>query len=212
VSQLAIWTGNQLPPVNLAMLALAAPYTAHSSAPADQLASHDHSRHTDAQCSTVQGMRDWWGVNDRNETLETLDQLLAGMHAPLYDRMAEMPVIAERWAPVVHGPDARLLPFPAPRSIVAWDIARLANMVRNSFSIGRLSEGESWAYLEAALLRARGAHLDWLEYGHAFLLGRAFWLAYNTDYGQIAASFAENGPVIRQLNSDPVSPWLHTRL
>lgn len=194
------------------MLALAAPYTAGSSVPADQLGSHDHRAHTDDQCPFVQGASKWWGINNREDTLDVLVRLLAGMHSNAYDRLDEDESLRRRWAMVLNGPDARLLPHPMPRSIVAWDIARMANMVRNAYSLGRVSEQEAWMYLEAALLRARGAHLDWLDYGHGFLLGRAFWLAYNDELGSIAGSFAENGPIIRQLHSDPASPWLHTRL
>lgn len=141
-----------------------------------------------------------------------MDRLLAGLHSRRYDEVVGHRPIEEFWASVINGPDARLLPYPMPKSIMAWDIARMANLTRNAFSLGRLSEDEAWSYLEAALLRPRGAHLDWLDYGHGFLLGRAFWLAGNDEHSQIAGSFAEWGETIRRLHSDPGSPWLHTRL
>ena len=62
-----MWTGSQLPPVNLAMLALAAPYTSFTTVPADQLLSHDHRGH-DEQCAVVRTTSKWWDINNRDDT------------------------------------------------------------------------------------------------------------------------------------------------
>lgn len=212
MTQVAVWTGNELPPANLAMLALAAPYTSFTSVPADQLGNHDHRLHTDDQCPYAQGASKWWGINNRDDTREVLGRLLAGMHSTYYLKVMQDQPVPEFWTSVINGPDAALLPHPMPRSIMAWDIARMANLTRTGYSLGRLSAEEAWSYLEAGLLRARGEHLDWLDYGHGFLLGRAFWLAANGDRASIAGSFAEWGNTIRRLHSDPGSQWLHTRL
>jgi len=121
----------------------------------------------------------------------------------------------ERWLGVLTGKLRELLPDPKPRSIMAWDISRMANLVRINHHLGRLNDQEAWSYLELGLLRARGAHLDWVDFSNGFLMGGAYWLSHNEEYNEsveIPSFFRTWAELVSSLQTDPTSPWLHCRL
>ncbi|WP_399096268.1 DUF1266 domain-containing protein [Streptomyces sp. BBFR2] len=100
-------------------------------------------------------------------------------------------------------------PDPLPRSIVAWDAARVAHVSRIFSDAGFVEPDEAWAAMEQAVDLARSAYHSWEEYESAFRTGRLFWQLGDKRFDQTKAAddvekFERAG---RELLTDDGSPW-----
>ena len=62
-----------------------------------------------------------------------------------------------------------------PKTAIAWDLVRIANLGRWAFHCGYLSEAEMWQVMQVAADAAHGHFASWEEYGLSFTLGRGVW-------------------------------------
>ena len=87
----------------------------------------------------------------------------------------------------------------AEKSLSAWDYSRLINVVRWSYALGYLSEDEAWENITLAARELQKHHTSWDDFADSYLLGRTFWQHSSANAGTVSA--------VRQLQSDPKSPW-----
>ncbi len=64
---------------------------------------------------------------------------------------------------------------PLPRSIAAWDAARVVHLGRLVVDSGYATADQVWPHIANAVEFSRAAHSNWTDFGNAFLVGRAFW-------------------------------------
>ncbi|MFG3254301.1 DUF1266 domain-containing protein [Streptomyces sp. NPDC048172] len=62
-----------------------------------------------------------------------------------------------------------------PRSIAAWDAARVVHTSRIFLDAGFVRPEEAWSAIAAAVDLSRPAYRSWEEFQHAFVIGRLFW-------------------------------------
>ena len=89
-----------------------------------------------------------------------------------------------------------------PKTAIAWDLVRIANLGRWAFHAGYLSEEEMWQMMHVAADAARGHFASWEEYGRSFAFGRGVWHG-NEDDCQTAWE------IVTTLLEEETSPWRH---
>ena len=133
-------------------------------------------------------LQSWWNITDRESTLEIVRWLLhEGHHADADAALAlirgdqpeagdseekaeDVQAIAEFM--VENGYcTAEMLP----RTVIAWDLVRIANLGRWALHAGYLSEEEMWQVMQVAADAAREHFSSWEEYGRSFAMGRGVW-------------------------------------
>ena len=62
-----------------------------------------------------------------------------------------------------------------PRTVIAWDLVRIANLGRWALHAGYLSKEEMWQVMQVAADAAREHFSSWEEYGRSFAMGRGVW-------------------------------------
>ena len=89
-----------------------------------------------------------------------------------------------------------------PKTAIAWDLVRIANLGRWAFHAGYLSEEEMWQVMQVAADAARGHFASWEEYGRSFAFGRGVWHGDEDDC-QTAWE------IVTTLLEEETSPWRH---
>lgn len=135
-------------------------------------------------------LQSWWNITDRNSTLEIVRWLLhEGHHADADAALARLQGrVAEPGAgnPEEKAEDVRLIAEwmigngcctvgTLPRTVIAWDLVRIANLGRWALHAGYLSEEEMWQVMQVAADAAREHFSSWEEYGRSFAMGRGVW-------------------------------------
>lgn len=83
--------------------------------------------------------------------------------------------------------------------IIAWDMGRLVNVARWSYTVGYISEEEALEAMAFAGKKVREKFNSWDEFADNYRLGRAFWLNSEVQ--------PELELAINKLKTDPESPW-----
>lgn len=135
-------------------------------------------------------LQSWWNITDRESTLEIVRWLLhEGHHADADAALARLQGrVPEPGAgvPEEKAEDVRLIAEwmigngcctvgTLPRTVIAWDLVRIANLGRWALHAGYLSEEEMWQVMQVAADAARECFLSWEEYGRSFAMGRGVW-------------------------------------
>ncbi len=96
---------------------------------------------------------------------------------------------------------------PLPTSIVAWDAARMVNLTRLMLLPEYISEAQAWAAIERATDLCRQAYYSsWQDFGDAFVVGRAFWMA-GISNGSGDSEIEVFQRACRRLRDIEGSPW-----
>lgn len=132
------------------LVALGAPIAAEvvdQGSPLDTLYS---SRWLDGH-NTASSVSRWWGIESREEMLEALEALAAA------------------------GQRAR---FAADlgREVLAWDVARYVNNVRDGVTVGWIGESEAWELLDRISAMTAQTYQSWSAYVADYVAGRESWL------------------------------------
>lgn len=134
------------------------------------------------QHTYVDSLKKWWSIQSKKDVVETIEQLLSGMHAPSFARTAKNnPSFISELLEKLNLPkdyEHQLLNatngYP-PQLIWAFDLQRSIHVARVAYSARYLTEDEAWGYI----LRASALSFDIFESYDSFLknliLGRAFW-------------------------------------
>lgn len=62
-----------------------------------------------------------------------------------------------------------------PRTAIAWDLVRVANVGRWAYLCDYITEDEMWEIMQQAAITAKQHFVSWEEYGQSFVLGRGVW-------------------------------------
>ena len=133
-------------------------------------------------------LQSWWNITDRESTLEIVRWLLhEGHHADADAALALM----RGDQPEAGDPEEKAEDVQAiaefmvengyctaemlPRTVIAWDLVRIANLGRWALHAGYLSEEEMWQVMQVAADAAREHFSSWEEYGRSFAMGRGVW-------------------------------------
>ena len=160
-------------------------------------------------------LQSWWDITDHDSTLGIVRWLLDdGHHADADAALALMrgdrPDAGD---PEEKAGDVRLISEwmiengcctaeTLPKTAIAWDLVRIANLGRWAFHAGYLSEEEMWQVMQVAADAARGHFASWEEYGRSFAFGRGVWHGDEDDC-QTAWE------IVTTLLEEETSPWRH---
>lgn len=158
-------------------------------------------------------LQSWWSITDRDSTLGIVRWLLhEGHHADADAALALMcgdqPEAGDSEEKVE---DVQLIvewmiengcctAETLPRTVIAWDLVRIANLGRWAFHAGYLSEEEMWQVMQVAADAAREHFASWEEYGRSFAFGRSVWHGDEEDC-QTAWE------IVTALLEEEISPW-----
>lgn len=158
-------------------------------------------------------LQSWWSITDRDSTLGIVRWLLhEGHHADADAALALMcggqPDAGD---PEEKAEDVQLIAEfmiengyctaeTLPRTVIAWDLVRIANLGRWALHAGYLSEEEMWQVMQVAADTAREHFSSWEEYGRSFAMGRGAWHGDEEDC-QTAWE------IVTALLEEEISPW-----
>lgn len=145
-----------------------------------------------------------WGITDRKTLDETCSEMIeGGGHGSAYDQFVKdfcalsedqfLETIKQIDDPKQHT-RARLVyahRFSLGRGgIKAWDIGRIAFVLRQGYFIGLLTEEECWQKLFTLARFAQPLYSDWHNYGFAYYVGRFFWRSDSVNETACATAFS----------------------
>ena len=158
-------------------------------------------------------LQSWWNITDRGSTLGIVRWLLhEGHHA---DADAALTLMRggqpDAGDPEEKAEDVQLIAEfmiengyctaeTLPRTVIAWDLVRIANLGRWALHSGYLSEEEMWQVMQVAADAAREHFASWEEYGRSFAMGRGVWHGDEEDC-QTAWE------IVTALLEEETSPW-----
>jgi hypothetical protein len=172
--------------------------------------SHLRSRRSPADLRDELARR--WNVRHQGDFSRVIEWLESGGDSAAFAR--EMHAIGQRRATTVeavqqaipgitpakaafllqHGGEAKN------ERLLAWDLARCANLVRWGCNLGWLTQFQAWEILSRNARRAQDAFKSWREFARQFALGWRY-----VDGGRPLPAGA--AAAIQQLLEDPASPW-----
>lgn len=158
-------------------------------------------------------LQSWWNITDRESTLEIVRWLLLeGHHADADAALALMRGDQpEAGDPEEKAEDVQSIAEfmvengyctaeTLPRTVIAWDLVRIANLGRWALHAGYLSKEEMWQVMQVAADAAREHFSSWEEYGRSFAMGRGVWHGDEEDC-QTAWE------IVSALLEEETSPW-----
>ena len=105
------------------------------------------------------GLRDWWGINNRQDAVRILDWLWNGGHRVSYQSEYR----------TTRGSSHAPIPY------LAWDYCRLIWVAGVSYVAGYLTEKEAWERIMPAARALQTNYSSWREMGEDYLRGRQYW-------------------------------------
>lgn len=82
----------------------------------------------------------------------------------------------------------------------AWDFGRIVFVARVCYTLGYISEGEAWKYINQLTQMAKQKFTNWDSYATSYMLGRAMWSGNDGEW-ETVAGFAGDALDAKQ------SPW-----
>lgn len=162
------------------------------------------------------GLRQWWGINNREELLKMLDWLDKEGHRTDFERIGvyilSMPqeqfkeiMVREQnneefknKVEIVTNNYMKL----GDKSLLAWDYCRYIFLCRWGYLVGYLTEEEAWSRIMPVARMLQQTYDSWDNLGQNYLIGMEFWSYERTK---------ESGDIYREcyqkLLNDPQSPW-----
>ena len=135
-------------------------------------------------------LRDYWGVESREELVDVLKYLMCGGHTADYVNALEV-ISGSGTAEDLHTEDmdeedvavsdARFAFAQAyagsvdPAMLLGWDLGRAANVTRWGYFLGYLSEDEAWSILDQIADGCMEAFDGWVPYAQSYIFGSMFW-------------------------------------
>lgn len=159
----------------------------------------------------------WWGIENRDQLLETLAWIEAGGHRRSFDELAAYVSIAtpeqmqqlvgstggdpelQNQIDVAVAQGSRL----AGKSISGWDYGRYVWLCGQGYTGGYLSDAEAWSRIMPAARAMQSTFDSWQDLSSNYLAGRSFW-----SYSQTMSSGATFTDARRALLVDDDSPWV----
>lgn len=120
------------------------------------------------------GLRDSWGISNREDAIETIENLIALGNSQQFDDYLPdpSPDLIKIQKKIAKGLKLDLAIVQQVKSTFAWDICRVVALTKWSFWCSYLSEEETWDYIFRAVNVATDKGSNWENYTISFLLGR----------------------------------------
>ncbi|MDR2913916.1 MAG: DUF1266 domain-containing protein [Tannerella sp.] len=174
-------------------------------------------------------LSDWWGINDRDSAIETLDYLRDKGYAYYFPTVYKAfsassdqerkdiitsEMTTQEDAEKAYAQTHNLLESVdslkklklieetddiEKYGVVGWDAGRLIFIARLCYDAKYIDEEEAWIYIDAAYAQAQKAFKSWDELAKSYVIGRFIWNGKSADDG--IQHFADD------LVNKPNSPW-----
>jgi hypothetical protein len=134
-----------------------------------------------------------WGVNSREELLETIQRTESDGHAAALrsikqiiqetlNEQGEFSIVTVYNKYHLSSRYYNYLKFTVTnwnrfsnRTILAWDLGRSIALCRWGYNVGFLTEEESWEKIMELARRIQAIYQSWEEFGYDYYMGRIFW-------------------------------------
>jgi hypothetical protein len=170
----------------------------------------------DAIATAKEGLRQWWGINNRAELLNRLSWLQYTGHRAEFDAlsrqvnsMSDTSYLREKTAATLSPQQLNQLEVVRQnsrvlgnKSILAWDLIRFIALCRGGYLIGYLSEDEAWNRVMPAAARLQLTFDSFQDLAGNYLIGREFW-----SLQQSQLSGERYRMTYDRLVQDKASPW-----
>lgn len=160
-------------------------------------------------------LSDAWGVENREDLIETLEGLDRRGHRSTFEMVACLvaPLTEEGYRDLLKGTsDPELLnrfrvarryySQLGPKSLCGWDYSRAICLCRWAYIAGHIEEEEAWERIMPMAIRLQEKFDSWEDLGRNYLIGRQFWSLEKTQ---------ENGwryeDAFQRLLDMQSSPW-----
>jgi hypothetical protein len=155
-----------------------------------------------------------WGINTREELLETLYSMENGGHAASLREIQE--IIYEVSTARNESETTAILSkyywdqtkvnrfnytiqnweIYQNRTILAWDLGRNISLCRWGYDVGFLTENEAWEKIIYYAKIIQPLYKSWEEYGYEYYMGRVFWAS---GFGESSRYSEETYPIYEKL-------------
>ncbi len=167
-----------------------------------------------ARANAIYGLKNWWGVTTREETLEVLEWLMNEGHHKEYEQLANVVGQASEadfqqlMTKYSDNPEVVFkLKFVKEnrqrigrKSLLAWDICRYIQVAGLGYISGYLTEEEAWTRIMPAAKILQDNFDSWSDMGDNYLMGRYYWAGERNDRLDYIYSLLTN-------EKDGHSPW-----
>lgn len=124
-----------------------------------------------------------WGIENREDLLSTMQNLLDQGHTGEYAYYVEC--CATQTQPELEDEESinryeftkQYSELMKPDEMLSWDYGRAAMMVRWGYTLGYLSEQESWDWLNQIAEVTCATYTSWKGFGLGYLFGSLFWMS-----------------------------------
>lgn len=153
-----------------------------------------------------------WHVGGREAPARMREQMNAGLQSghrsdPGLCRQAER-LAAEERAQTGQAVDAGASASLAHRALLAWDVARYANLARHGFYVGYLTRAEALGFLRQAHELSFDQFDSWADFGEGVLFSKRVFDAQLTPAEKEAVSrYDDLADAMHALLRDPQSAW-----
>ncbi|WP_299683229.1 DUF1266 domain-containing protein [uncultured Tenacibaculum sp.] len=122
----------------------------------------------------IEGLANWWGITNREEALDVLNDLLALKKSVGFDPLLVNPdtELNEIKNEIAEGLGIHFAEVSKVTTTYAWDIVRLVVVSKYSYWCKYISEEEMWQIISSGTEKAKEIGSDWKQYTISFLLGR----------------------------------------
>jgi len=154
-----------------------------------------------------------WGVTDKKELLDILDQMENDGHSIQLEQIkniilehnGDLDEIIKNYQFRSETEYYRLL-FTLANwelykniSIVSWDLGRNVALCRWGYDVGFLTELEAWEKIMYFAKRIQPFYRSWADYGYTYFLGRIFWAS---GFGSVERYVTPTEQIYRNLISE----------
>ena len=167
-----------------------------------------------AQVNAIYGLKNWWGVTNKEETLEVLRWLLNEGHHKEYEQLAAVVTVASETdyqmllKKYESNPEVVFkLKFArdnherlGKKSLLAWDLCRHIQVAGLAYVAGYLTEDEAWEKIMPAAKMIQENFDSWADMGDNYLTGRHYWAGERNERLDYIYSLLTN-------QQDKHSPW-----
>jgi hypothetical protein len=122
----------------------------------------------------IYGLRDQWGISNREEAIATLDDLVNLKRSSEINEIVRIssPEVTKTQKRIAKELGIELSIVEQSKSAYAWDTVRAVSLAKWCYWCTYLSEAETWSYMQKAVNVAQSNGRDWTDYTVSFLLGR----------------------------------------
>lgn len=167
-----------------------------------------------SQVNAIYGLKNWWGVTTKEETLEVLKWLLNEGHHKEYEQLAAVVANASETdyqmllKKYESNPEVIFkLKFArdnreklGKKSLLAWDLCRYIQVAGLGYVAGYLTEEEAWEKIMPAAKLIQENFDSWADMGDNYLTGRHYWAGERNERLDYIYGLLSN-------QQDSHSPW-----